>query len=188
MAKKKISVFSLMLSIAVIAIVGIGFSLSRGYLAKSYEVAQQSQAKIALINAYDAEKKFFAKNGRYTDDLVELGVCDLKNEKLFCGLPRQGAYYKIGFSSGESLNRSVDHVLARFPEQANRVQFISSSVATEQRSISLICGDCMADQKRFKIVAFGSIGRGKPDAWTIDQDKKIEHLDLNAQNTEGKSQ
>lgn len=185
MAKKKVSVFSIALSLVVAGIVAAGFLVSRGYISRSFEVAQQSQAKIALIHAYDAERKFFAKNGRYSDDLVDLELCDLKDAKLFCGLPRQGAYYKIGFARGDSGRHSVDHVLAKFPEQLNQFQFASQTPTNDAKALALVCGDCLVSQNRFKIVALGSIGQGKFDAWTIDQDRKMEHLKLSA---EGKMQ
>lgn len=182
MVKKRISVFSWALSAIVIAIVGFGLFGAKGYLIKSYELAQQSQAKIALIHAYDAEKKYFAKAGRYTDDLIDLGVCNLNDKKLFCGLPREGAYYKLGFTSGVSSNHSVDHVLVNHPTEKEKVKFISpAKVAVEAPALSLICKDCLASEKQFKLVAYGIIGtKGRVDAWTIDQDKKIQHFELPA--------
>lgn len=140
--------------------------------------AKQTEAKTSLSMAYTGEKMFMAEWNVATSDLTSIGVGAFDE-----GSPEATQRYHIGFAqpavaqwdvigidaSSHDPSRSDTEKLGRKLKEDLGAPF--ATLAAQH------CPDCVVEGENFKIVAIGNIDQDADvDVWTIDQDRKIEHV------------
>jgi hypothetical protein len=126
--------------------------------------ARQGQARVALNEIAMAQAVFHIDHELYTSDLKKLEISN--TEKSF---------YKVGFI--EASKEKVDGVNPQnFNSDALKWNYDSSFGIDKLKwaEAKKHCKDCVAQKSKFKAIAIGYIP--KLDVWTIDQDKKLQHV------------
>ncbi|MFN8790766.1 MAG: hypothetical protein ACK5Y2_04845 [Bdellovibrionales bacterium] len=149
---------------------------------KSQHTTEQlrAQARRFLLRLYGAQKTFWAQHGRYTTDLLALGLRPSELEIPF----------KFGFlRSFEPESPLADALLKEDPSRLNSDFFLSEleparqeryvySPSVEKLDLSRYASSCRfqctADEHKFEVLLVYPTSHDQVDIWTASSDQRID--------------
>ena len=180
--KTKNNGYSLVELMVAVAIIGILLAMAIPTLSGHQKKARQAEVKIALATLYKAEQIFHAATKSYYMKLVAMGYT-----------PSGVLRYLVGFGSDHSelftptAYAIGDNTKEKAPDTLDICQ-----LGFDQGSYSGVSEDCMheaasivgleteeswkANESQFIAGAKGHIGGSQYDSWTIDETKKLTHI------------
>lgn len=173
--------FSLVELMVVVAIIGILASIAIPSLQKYMAKARQSEAKTSLASLYTAEKAFFAEFNTYTTNFLALGFQPEGLLRYATGFSAAGPSGAQGYLNGYGYSGTLtppSYYSTTTPSSTSDVCDAGGvpgarpcTMTSEANPSGLTAAD--ANASTFTAKASSNIYQGRPDTWSINENKNI---------------
>ena len=156
--------FTLVELMVVVAIIGILATIAIPQYSKFQAKARQSEAKVGLSGLYTGQQSYQAEQGGYTTCLADTGF----------SINGQKRYYRIGFTAKNNYNLNGASSTCTSATAGHFIDSTTFAAAITLAGTSVVAANFASFTAEAKGVVNGKDNViANQDAWTIDQDSKL---------------